>query len=270
MTSWLGSNECSLPEWYNPVDPILQEFLREFHYTNNESRRRFMWLSCIYDTPRQTELGSCTLLKRTRRSKRLNSTMTNVTFINFTRRELTITVSTIATNISGCGIGVMGNSVTMDVTKTTPKSQTITIKPVLHEHNLVKRIKDKRILNHFTKRSIKHTTNKMHLIIPKCLSASTAQIDPCSFTYYLTVSVKGKNGKQNELMTDILHHSNCDVIFNDENIDQDNLSKSITKHIIEHVDQREKDLADATQELEELKLRKNEYLEKVKKIQGED
>ena len=215
-----NNNAVKLPPWYKPIDPVLQEFLKEYHNTSTKmTRRKYTnMFPCIYSTPYRTELGSCTLLKRTLRSKLRYSNPTTVTFVNFSKYELDITVTSIATTMKGCGIGIMGNSITMDVNKTEPKEQVIKLKPVLYKENLVSRVRDdERVINHFTKKSIKQKSNKMFLIIPKCLAASTALIDPCTHSYYLTVKVCHPQKKCKPIMVDLIHSSGYDVIFNDEN-----------------------------------------------------
>jgi hypothetical protein len=79
----------------------------------------------------------------------------------------------------------------------------------------------------------KFPKSKKHLVIPECLSASTAQIDPASRSYYLTVKIKRKNYlfKDIVLFEDLLHHSNYDVIFEDIHLDGDEIGDRIEKRI---------------------------------------
>ena len=69
-----------------------------------------------------------------------NSTLTNVIFANFSSYELEITVKTIATNINGCGIGLFGNSVTIDVSKTDPIPQTKKLPKSFYINSMIKQL----------------------------------------------------------------------------------------------------------------------------------
>ena len=65
------------------------------------------------------------------------------------------------------------------------------------------------------------------------MSASTAQIDPASRSYYLTVRIK-QIDTQNEYVTlfeDLLHHSNYDVIFEDVHLDRKEIGLRIKSRI---------------------------------------
>ena len=269
MNIFSSAEKVKLPSWYKPIDPVLQEFLKEYHQTSTKvTRRKYTNLfPCIYDTPYMTDLGTCTLLKRTRRSKLRYSTPTTVTFVNFSKYELDITVTSIATTIKGCGIGIMGNNITMDVSKTEPREQTIKLKPVLYNENLVEKVRDDiRVLNHFRKSSIKSDTNKMNLIIPKCLAASSALIDPYSYTYYLTVKVIDNKKKYDKpLMLDLAHSTGSDVIFNNENIDQD-FNGNIIKHVLNLIEIKKTEIEDNTEELMNLESQKLKYQEKLSKV----
>jgi hypothetical protein len=171
--------------------------------------------------------------------------------------------------MKGCGIGIMGNSITMDVNKTEPKEQVIKLKPVLYKENLVSRVRDdERVTNHFTKKSIKQKSNKMFLIIPKCLAASTALIDPCTHSYYLTVKVCHPQKKCKPIMVDLIHSSGYDVIFNDENIDQD-FNENIINHVLNLIDMKRDEINDNTEELLELEKQSENYKKRkdaIKKI----
>lgn len=267
MNFFSNEKKIKLPSWYKPIDPVLQEFLKEYHQTSTKvTRRKYTNLfPCIYDTPYMTDLGSCTLLKRTRRSKLKYSTPTTVTFVNFSKYELEITVTSIATTIKGCGIGIMGNNITMDVSKTSPREQTIKLKPILHNENLVERVRDDhRVLKFFRKSSIKSDTNKMNLIIPKCLASSTALIDPYSYTYYLTVKVVNDSKKyEKPIMYNLVHSSSSDVIFNNENIDKD-FNGNIIKHVLHLIDMKRTEIEDNTEELNALETQKLKYKDKLK------
>lgn len=236
---WQFSNDIKIPSWYKPIDPTLQEFLKQYHASSktgeisskngNKKRRKNRCLRYItrmipfYDVPYQIDLGSCTLLKRTRGSKMKYSSRNNVVFVNFSRYYLRISVKTIATTINGFGLNVLGNGVELDVSKTDPETQTYTIPPILYKHDYIKNVRDdSRVLRHFSRNSINSTTNLQYLVLPKCLAASTVQLDPYSSAYYLSVEIVDENDNvKRVLMRDILHHTCWDVIFDDENVNKD-------------------------------------------------
>ena len=151
------------------------------------------------------------------------SSRNNVIFVNFSRYYLRISVKTIATNINGVGLNIFGNGVELDVSKTDPETQTYTIPPILYKHDYIKNVRDdSRVLRHFSRNSINSTTNLQYLVLPKCLAASTVQLDPYSSAYYLTVEIVDENDNvKRVLMRDILHHTCWDLIFDDENINKD-------------------------------------------------
>jgi len=218
--------------WYRPIDPTLRAFLKDYYYSKRKAIFKMSCMPCLWNKSYMIHLGSCTLLKRRIFKKIRKSTLTNVIFANFSSYELEITVKTIATNINGFAIGLFGNNVTIDVSKTEPIPQIITIQPILYNYGLIRRVKeDPRILCYSSKKKIPKT--KKHLIIPECLSASTAQIDPASRSYYLTVRIK-HNNSANEyvaLFEDLLHHSNCDVIFEDVHLDSKEIGARIKARI---------------------------------------
>tara|TARA_Y100000766_G_C18900524_1_gene603186 strand:- start:885 stop:1628 length:744 start_codon:yes stop_codon:yes gene_type:complete len=219
-------------DWYRPIDPTIYRFLKDYYHSRKRNRFRNSCMPCIFPNSPLRHLGACTLLKRRMFKKLKYSSGTNVIFANFSSYELEITVKTIATNLNGCSIGLFGNNVTIDVSKTDPIPQTICIQPILYEYNLIKRvINDDRILKYSTKNKL--PKSRKHLIIPKCLSASTAQIDPASRSYYLTVKVKQKNCffKDSVLFEDLLYHSNYDVIFENIHLDSDEIGEQIDKRI---------------------------------------
>jgi hypothetical protein len=151
------------------------------------------------------------------------SSRNNVIFVNFSRYYLRISVKTIATNINGVGLNIFGNGVELDVSKTDPETQTYTIPPILYKHGYIKNVRDdSRVLKHFNRSSITSSTNLQYLVLPKCLAASTVQLDPYSSAFYLTVEIVDENDNvKRVLMRDILHHTCWDVIFDDENINKD-------------------------------------------------
>lgn len=220
--------------WYRPIDPTLRTFLKDYYHSKKKTMLRMSCIPCLCNRSPMIHLGACTLLKRRTLRKLRKTTLTNVIFANFSSYELEITVKTIATNINGCAIGLFGNNVTIDVSKTEPIPQSIIIQPILHNYGLIKRVtEDPRILHYTSKKKIPKT--KKHLIIPECLSASTAQIDPASRSYYLTVRIK-QNNTQNEYITlfeDLLHHSNYDVIFEDVHLDRREIGSRIKARIVE-------------------------------------
>jgi hypothetical protein len=62
-----------------------------------------------------------------------HTTPTTVLFFNLTEFPITISVTSIATKVNGCGIGVMGNTLTMDMDKTENKIQTVHVYPYAFE-----------------------------------------------------------------------------------------------------------------------------------------
>ena len=96
-------------------------------------------IPCLCNRSPMIHLGAHLLKRRTLR-KLKKTTLTNVIFANFSSYELEVTVKTIATNINGCAIGLFGNNVTIDVSKTEPIPQSIIIQPILHNYGLIKRV----------------------------------------------------------------------------------------------------------------------------------
>jgi hypothetical protein len=200
--------------------PVLHEFFKQYHTKSTKvTRRKYTNLfPCIYDIPYITELGTCTLLKRTRISKMKYSTPTTVIFMNFSKYELDITVASIATTVQGCGVGIMGNNITMDISKTEPRDQMFKLEPVLHNKKLVDKVKDP-----YAEYTV-HADgfwDEEGANLPRCIAASAALVDPYSHAYYLTVKVNaGDKRGEKLLMKNFIHSSSCDVIFNDDNIDR--------------------------------------------------
>jgi len=61
--------------------------------------------------------------------------------------------------------------------------------------------------------------------VSACLRASSALIDPCTYTYYLTVYTINEHNKEEPIMEEILHHSNCDIVFKDKHVATNGLEK---------------------------------------------
>ena len=202
------------------IDPVLHEFLKQYHKQGTKvTRRKYTNLfPCIYDIPYITKLGTCTLLKRTRISKMKYSTPTMVIFMNFSKYELDITVASIGTTVQGCGVGIMGNNITMDISKTEPRDQMFKLEPVLHNKKLVDKVKDP-----YAEYTV-HADgfwDEEGANLSRCIAASAALVDPYSHAYYLTVKVNaGDKRGEKLLMKNFIHSSSCDVIFNDDNINR--------------------------------------------------
>ena len=202
------------------IDPVLHEFLKQYHKQSTKvTRRKYTNLfPCIYDIPYITKLGTCTLLKRTRISKMKYSTPTMVIFMNFSKYELDITVASIGTTVQGCGVGIMGNNITMDISKTEPRDQMFKLEPVLHNKKLVDKVKDP-----YAEYTV-HADGFLDeegVNLSRGIAASAALVDPYSHAYYLTVKVNaGDKRGEKLLMKNFIHSSSCDVIFNDDNINR--------------------------------------------------
>ena len=69
------------------ISPIIREFLNEY-YT-----KQFVKKDII-------RLNNCTLLKRTKKSKIKNTTVTSVLFLNFTRFPISVSIRCIKTSIN--------------------------------------------------------------------------------------------------------------------------------------------------------------------------
>jgi len=114
---------------YENCSRIIREFLKD--YSRSPTRIRYKWFCIpkrVYWNP-IIRLSNCKIVQRTRKSKIKHTTPTTVLFFNLTGFDVTISVTSIATNVNGCGIGVMGNTLTMDVDKTENKIQTVHVYP---------------------------------------------------------------------------------------------------------------------------------------------
>ena len=120
--------ENDIPKYEN-CSRIIIEFLKD--YSRSPTRIRYKYFCIpkrVYWNP-IIRLSNCKIVQRTRKSKMKHTTPTTVLFFNLTGFPITISVTSIATNVNGCGIGVMGNTLTMDVDKTENKIQTVHVYP---------------------------------------------------------------------------------------------------------------------------------------------
>jgi len=120
--------ENDTPKFEN-CSRILREFLKD--YSRSPTRIRYKYFCIpkrVYWNP-IIRLSNCKIVQRTRKSKIKHTTPTTVLFFNLTGFPITISVTSIATNVNGCGIGIMGNTLTMDVDKTENKIQTVHVYP---------------------------------------------------------------------------------------------------------------------------------------------
>ena len=125
--------EDDIPKYEN-CSRIIREFLKD--YSRSPTRIRYKWFCIpkrVYWNP-IIRLSNCKIVQRTRKSKIKHTTPTTVLFFNLTEVPITISVTSIATNVNGCGIGVMGNTLTMDVDKTENKIQTVHVYPHAFEN----------------------------------------------------------------------------------------------------------------------------------------
>jgi len=136
-----------------------------------------------------------------------------------------VTVEGRCTQVTGCGIGFMGNNVGMSVDPSENKKQIFTISPKLKENNFIKKFRGKRWYPKLLYNSEDDSTEEK---ISTCLASSSALIDPCTYTYYCSARIVDKNGKLvRNLFSEILHHSNCDVLFKDKHIDTETIDSWI-------------------------------------------
>ena len=125
--------ENDIPKYEN-CSRIIREFLKD--YSRSPTRIRYKCFCIpkrVYWNP-IIRLSNCKIVQRTRKSKMKHTTPTTVLFFNLTGFPITISVTSIATNVNGCGIGVMGNTLTMDVDKTENKIQTVHVYPHAFEN----------------------------------------------------------------------------------------------------------------------------------------
>ena len=206
-------------------EPHLQEFLKEY-YAAEFPYFSFKngCLGIIPRFPKLIRLGKCNLIRRSIKSKIKHVTPTSILFVNMSNRRLKVVVEGRCSKLTGCGIGAMGSSINMSVDPSENKKQKCVIEPRIHDNNFISKFRKKRWFHRLMFNDDYETSKKTAV----CLSASSALIDPCTYTYYLTVYTLHGNGKEDKpLMEEILHHSNCDVIFRDKHVNPDGLEKWI-------------------------------------------
>lgn len=108
---------------------IIREFLKDYSRSPTRIRRKWFCIPKIVAWNPIIRLSNCKIVQRTRKSKMKHTTPTTILFFNLTGFDVTISVTSIATNVNGCGIGVMGNTLTMDMDKTENKIQTVRVHP---------------------------------------------------------------------------------------------------------------------------------------------
>lgn len=206
-------------------EPHLQEFLKEY-YAAEFPYFSFKngCLGIIPRFPKLIRLGKCNLIRRSIKSKIKHVTPTSILFVNMSNRRLKVVVEGRCSKLTGCGIGAMGSSINMSVDPSENKKQKCVIEPRIYDNNFISKFRKKRWFHRLMFNDDYETSKKTAV----CLSASSALIDPCTYTYYLTVYTLHGNGKEDKpLMEEILHHSNCDVIFRDKHVNPDGLEKWI-------------------------------------------
>ena len=206
-------------------EPHLQEFLKEY-YAAEFPYFSFKngCLGIIPRFPKLIRLGKCNLIRRSIKSKIKHVTPTSILFVNMSDRRLKVVVEGRCSKLTGCGIGAMGSSINMSVDPSENKKQKCVIEPRIYDNNFISKFRKKRWFHRLMFNDDYETSKKTAV----CLSASSALIDPCTYTYYLTVYTLHGNGKEDKpLMEEILHHSNCDVIFRDKHVNPDGLEKWI-------------------------------------------
>lgn len=206
-------------------EPHLQEFLKEY-YAAEFPYFSFKngCLGIIPRFPKLIRLGKCNLIRRSIKSKIKHVTPTSILFVNMSDRRLKVVVEGRCSKLTGCGIGAMGSSINMSVDPSENKKQKCVIEPRIYDNNFISKFRKKRWFHRLMFNDDYETSKKTAV----CLSASSALIDPCTYTYYLTVYTLHSNGKEDKpLMEEILHHSNCDVIFRDKHVNPDGLEKWI-------------------------------------------
>ena len=125
--------EDDIPKYEN-CSRIIREFLKDYSRSPTRIRRKWFCIPKIVAWNPIIRLSNCKIIQRTRKSKMKHTTPTTVLFFNLTEFPITISVTSIATNVNGCGIGVMGNTLTMDVDKTENKIQTVHVYPHAFEN----------------------------------------------------------------------------------------------------------------------------------------
>lgn len=118
--------ENDIPKFEN-CSRIIREFLKDYSRSPTRIRRKWFCIPKFVFWNPIIRLSNCKIVQRTRKSKMKHTTPTTVLFFNLTEFPITISVTSIATNVNGCGIGVMGNTLTMDMDKTENKIQTVNV-----------------------------------------------------------------------------------------------------------------------------------------------
>jgi len=124
--------ENDIPKYEN-CSRIIREFLKDYSRSPTRIRYKLFCIPKFVVWNPIIRLSNCKIVQRTRKSKIKHTTPTTVLFFNLTGFPITISVTSIATNVNGCGIGVMGNTLTMDVDKTENKIQTVHVYPYAFE-----------------------------------------------------------------------------------------------------------------------------------------
>ena len=177
-------------------------------------------LGIIPRFPKLIRLGKCNLIRRSIKSKIKHVTPTSILFVNMSNRRLKVVVEGRCSKLTGCGIGAMGSSINMSVDPSENKKQKCVIEPRIHDNNFISKFRKKRWFHRLMFNDDYETSKKTAV----CLSASSALIDPCTYTYYISAKISDKNGDPiRDLFSEILHHSNCDVLFKDKHIDTENI-----------------------------------------------
>jgi len=226
---------------YENCSRILREFLKDYSRSPTRIRRKWFCIPKRVHWNPILRLSNCKIVQRTRKSKMKHTTPTTVLFFNLTRFPLDISVTSIATNVNGCGIGIMGNTLTMDVDKTENKIQTVKVNPYAfndthmreyfnsdnswenaeNERTKIHRLlKDQRkfFLSDPKYDNEKEEENRLKIgKLNRNLRLSSAIIDPCSHRYYLSIRLYDTD-EGRLIMIDNIHRTNYDIIIRDEDV----------------------------------------------------
>tara|TARA_B100001564_G_scaffold359412_1_gene381093 strand:+ start:2052 stop:2813 length:762 start_codon:yes stop_codon:yes gene_type:complete len=246
------NSENDTPKFEN-CSRILREFLKDYSRSPTRIRRKCFCIPKVVEWNPIIRLSNCKIVQRTRKSKMKHTTPTTVLFFNLTRYPISISVTSIATNVNGCGIGVMGNTLTMDMDKTENKIQTVRVYPYaftdddtrdyFSSDNSMNNARNEREKIHellrdqekfflgeaMTKSKGKKkprngrstSREEKHKLkigkINRNLRLSSAMIDPCSHRYYLSIRIHDTD-KGRLLMTDNIHRTNYDIIIREDDV----------------------------------------------------
>ena len=228
------------PTEYEHCSRILREFLKDYSRSPTRIRRKCLCIPKRVHWNPIIRLSTCKLVQRTRKSKMKHTTPTTVLFFNFTRFPISISVTSIATNVNGCGIGIMGNTLTMDMDKTENKIQTVKVNPYAFfdnftcdhfntdfsssTHALPEEMRIRRLLKEQRRffvsdpKNDEEKSNKLKIgALNRNLRLSSAIIDPCSHRYYLSIRIHDTD-KGRLLMIDNIHRTNYDIIIRDGDV----------------------------------------------------